>query len=216
MEFRDWVKHIFDHAAPEMATYSEIMEPIEWDGSPELKIVYMARLFEEPRPLLDAFSDLQVAHGLEYLTSNLMSDYPLGFRDASVSLESRSRCMRAIYTVYEQVFAKRCTPGLVCARRRVSPLNGMCYMWWDTWAFSPKCVPPEARILDETALTVMEVTLELDSLPCQEGALHGLGHWHSSYPREVSTIIDAYLERNTAIPAVLRAYAEDARRGHVL
>ncbi len=192
------------------------MDAIEWDVSAEQKIAYMAQLFEKPRPILDRYSDLQLQHGFQYLISNLLSDYPLGLHDASVPLDLRARCIRSIYTVYEQVFAERCSPELACSGRRpTSPLNDVCYMWWDMLAFSAKLVPVEERILDETALTVMESTLNLESLPCQEGALHGLGHWHYDYPEQVGVIIDAYLGRDTSIPEGLRAYASNAHRGYV-
>ena len=216
LEFDEWVSHIFDHDAPEIVTYEEIMDEIEWDGFAEQKIAYMAQLFERPRPILDPYSDLQLQHGFEYLISNLLSDYPLGLHDSSVPLDLRAHCIRNMYTVFDRVFAVRCSPELACSgRRSASRLNDTCYMWWDILAFGSKSVPIQDRILDETALTVMELTLCLESLPCQEGALHGLGHWYHDYPERVRATIGDYLERNSAMPTELRAYAQNARRGYV-
>jgi hypothetical protein len=216
LDFDAWVIHIFDHDAPEIATYDEIMEDIEWDGSPEQKIAHMTRLFGKPRPILDSYSDLQLQHGFQYLISNLLSDYPLGLHDASVPLDMRARCIRNMYTVYEQVFAVRCSPELACSGRRpTTALNDTCYMWWDLLPSWSKSFPVNEGILDETALSVMESTLNLKSLPCQEGALHGLGHWYSDYPERIREIIGEYLERNPAIPTELHTYALNAQRGYV-
>ncbi len=216
LEFDSWVIHIFDHDAPEIATYDEIMDDIEWEAPATLKIDYMARVFGMPRPVLDSYSDLQICHGLEYLISNAFSDYPLGLLDTIVPIDLRARCIRNMFTIYEQVFALRCSPELNCSGRRpVNPLNDVCYMWWDILPFSEKSFPVNERILEETALVVMESTLDLESLPCHEGALHGLGHWQSGYPDRVKQVIGDYLQRNPSLPPELRDYAQDAQRGYV-
>jgi hypothetical protein len=217
LDFDAWVIHIFNHDAPEIATFDEIMEDIEWDGAPKQKIAYMTQLFEKPRPVLDPYSDLQLQHGFEYLISNLLSNYPLGLHDASVPLDLRARCVRNMYTIFEQVFAERCSPELECTGRRpASALNNTCYMWWDLLPFWSKSFPVNERIIDETALSVMESTLNLKSLPCQESALHGLGHWQSGYPERIGGIIEYYLDRNPTLPAELRRYALNAQHGYVL
>lgn len=61
----------------------------------------------------------------------------------------------------------------------------------------------------------MERTLQLDNIACQESALHGLGHWHSAYPKEVERIIDAFLQSNLNIRPELEQYAQSARIGMV-
>jgi hypothetical protein len=217
MTFNEWVSHVFNHDVPEIATYVEIMDEIEWDGSAEQKIAYMTRLWGEPHLVLHSYSDRQLAQGLEWLISAALSGYPLGLCDSSVPLDLRVQCIRNMYTVYEQVFAVRCSPELACSGRlSTSSLNGVCYMWWDILPFWSKSFPVNERVLDETALTVMKSTLSLDSLPCQEGALHGLGHWCPDYPERIRTSIGEYLDRSPAIPPELRVYALNAQRGYVL
>lgn len=61
----------------------------------------------------------------------------------------------------------------------------------------------------------MERTLAIDHLSCQEGALHGLGHWQLYYPDRVVPIIDAYLASDITKPE-LAQYAQNARRGEIL
>ena len=58
--------------------------------------------------------------------------------------------------------------------------------------------------------------LRLQSVACQESALHGLGHWAVDYNTIVRPIIDGYLSDNRALRPELRAYAEGARVGGVL
>jgi hypothetical protein len=126
------------------------------------------------------------------------------------------------------------------------PLNAICYMWWDlfpTWGgerdtraemvMRPGRPSPSARsgrgrqagVGGETAcptsvggvlLQVMERTLRLESEPCREGALHGLGHWRAAHPERVTAIVDAWLGEEPAISSELRQYAMSARSGCVL
>jgi hypothetical protein len=70
--------------------------------------------------------------------------------------------------------------------------------------------------VDDAILTVMARTLDLDSEPCREGALHGLGHWHRVHPGWTTAIIDGWLEGGPRISLELRQYAMNARGGCVL
>jgi hypothetical protein len=45
----------------------------------------------------------------------------------------------------------------------------------------------------------MEHTLWLNSLACQESALHGLGHWQALYPEQVAGIVDHFCAAHTEI-----------------
>ncbi|MDP8922996.1 MAG: hypothetical protein M3O34_09005 [Chloroflexota bacterium] len=76
----------------------------------------------------------------------------------------------------------------------------------------------EASLLgvDETILYVMARTLRLESEPCREGALHGLGHWRRAYPERTAAIIDEWLDGEPRISPELRRYAMAARSGCVL
>jgi len=93
------------------------------------------------------------------------------------------------------------------------PVNSVCYMWWDLLPFGGSADPLRAEF-DRAVLEVLERTLGLDSTPCREGALHGLGHWQPAHPEEVMRIVDAWVERARPEGALL-SYARAARLGRV-
>ena len=57
--------------------------------------------------------------------------------------------------------------------------------------------------------------LEIESLGCQESALHGLNHWQTNYPIEVTAIIEAYLARNPSLGPDLVRTAHVAKAGAI-
>jgi hypothetical protein len=95
-------------------------------------------------------------------------------------------------------------------------LNLVCYMWWDIIPFGGQPNNPERSEFDQEILNVLESTLQLDSIPCEESALHGLGHWQQDYPQQVTEIIDKFLQGQADLREELRAYALNAYRGYVL
>jgi len=62
----------------------------------------------------------------------------------------------------------------------------------------------------------MKKILALDSVACQESALHGLGHWHSLQPDRVESIVDGFLAAHPTTRRELVTYARSARCGCVL
>ena len=137
--------------------------------------------------------------------------------DGSVPWTDRGRCIRSFYTLYEQCFAKRCTPHLShLDEPGAGPLNRVCYMWWDIIPVNGRPEDPTHRGMDQEILQVMESALQLNSIACQESALHGLGHWQLHYGSQVKEIINNFLRRNKAMREDLRLYALSARNGCVL
>ena len=102
-----------------------------------------------------------------------------------------------------------------CDQKGANPLNSSCYMWWDSIPLCPNGSEEDIPRLDITCIEVMEKILSLNSLACQESALHGLGHWAYAYPKRVSKIITTYFRQSKRKHADLREYAEKARRGMV-
>jgi hypothetical protein len=76
--------------------------------------------------------------------------------------------------------------------------------------------PEDRRLLHAAALETLTAILRLDSITCQESALHGLGHWHSAFPEQVESMIDAFISTHADAPAALLTYARNARCGCVL
>jgi hypothetical protein len=163
-----------------------------------------------------------------------------------VPWEPRREGLLGIVTLYERLFAPTCTDYLGhidCGPEPPDPLTSICYMWWDlfpTWGARgdeeprPAATGRRARkqrrrdritrhteaalpsTVDDALLSVMSQTVRLDSEPCREGALHGLGHWHRAHPKRTTAIIDEWLAGEPSISADLRRYALSARTGCVL
>lgn len=250
-EFDDWVRQVFDHPVPENSSeawYWNDDGDASWNYSSESARVvsYLGQLVGNAERLLLSYSDGQVAQGLEYLNNNSLSNYIFALMDLEVAWPDRRRSIQAIYVVFERVFNQRCSAQLSHTRTAsdppANPLNGACYMWWDTCPLhgqaaisaeedfvldSEELVDPGPRIdpyaseLEAEILKILERTLALDNIACQEAALHGLGHRHYKHPEQVEEIVDAYLNEhlpewpNDAEGESLRGYALAARRGTV-
>jgi len=89
-------------------------------------------------------------------------------------------------------------------------------MWWDIIPISGKPNDPNRQEFDEAILQVLESTLQLDSIPCRESALHGLGHWQLYYPERVGEIIDKFSMTRPQLPEKLHEYMLNAYTGYIL
>lgn len=220
LPYEDWVEHCFSHAVrPQAAAWHFDLDADLWAGSPEETVAHLTRLFEDPEPALFYFSDAQIAQGLDYIISNAAGDLLASIREPSLPLETRLRCARSIGAVYDRLFAPRCTPHLSHLNRgdmAVGPLNGVCYMWWDTVPALATPDDPNRDAMDAVMLELWRHALTIESIPCQESALHGLGHWVRHDAVSVAAIIDAYLDAGPELPAELGRYARAARGGCIL
>jgi len=215
MSFEDWVEAIFHHEEMNWWFEDEFWIP----GMEQPPIAYLARLFENAGEVLAPYSDVQLKQGLWFVASNGASDYMFALLDTEIAWEARQRAVRGMIALYEQVFMPRCTPHLGHlddGEQGASPLNMTCYMWWDILPISGRPANPDQRALDDEILFVMHQTLGLDSMACQESALHGLGHWHSAYPKRVEAMIDGFLANHADADTDLITYAKAARKGAVL
>lgn len=213
--FAEWVRHVFDHPVSDPAWHFDL-EAEYWAAPSALTVAYLTRLFSNPLRAASGYSDAQLNQGLWYIVYSACSSHMLVLHDESVPMPKRVACVRAISTLYRKLFASRCSPHLGhLSEEGANPLNLICYMWWDLIPLSPS---PDSRHwaeMDEAVLGVMAQTLTIPSPACQEGALHGLGHWAGGYPARVRSIIDGYLQQRQLRPE-LHAYAEAARAGCVL
>ena len=183
--FDDWLRQTFDHPVTNPAWYwdcdAEISDPAVIDC-----VAYLTRLFEEADVLLAPYADDQVNQGLWYLVDNCCSNHIYSLIEPDVAWPARRRGLGAIATLFERLFARRCSNHLShLDEKGASPLNGVCYMWWDVFPTYGRPLSPVYPDVDAALLAVMKQVLALDSLPCQESALHGLGHWQHSYPEFV-------------------------------
>jgi hypothetical protein len=216
LSFEDWVHFIFDHPS-EGPQWYWADDAAFWDGPAELTAEYVTRLFEEPLPTLEGFHDAELNMGLNYLISPGLGEHMRCLDDPSVPLAARERCVRSCASVFSKLMQPRCSPHLShCDEPGRSPLNAVCYMWWDTMPVYGGPVLADRQALHLAALEVMATILKLDSPPCQESALHGLGHWHRIFPQEIEGLIDEFLSLNADARPELLTYARSARCGCVL
>jgi hypothetical protein len=221
--FDAWVKYIFDHPVDDHLPqwYFQPDAPL-WNetAEPATTVHYMTNLFENIAELCKPYSDAQLNQGFWFLVSNGGSSHMFTLMDKSVGRQERESCIRAMNNVFERLFAVRCSSHLshtlTTYDPAMNPLNSVCYMWWDIIPIDGKPDDLSERWLNDTCLDVMQHSLNLPFLACQESALHGLGHWHYIYGERVQDIINSFLDANPDIHPQLKTYALSARGGCVL
>lgn len=209
-EFRldEWVQYIFDNPAEDDSWRLQLDAPLVSDSN---QLDYLTRLFENAASVLTPYSDAQVNNGLWFIGGSALGMIEV-LLDDTLAWAGREQCIRAIYYLYADIFDKRCSSHLSHVDEPgANPLNSICYMWWDLlpilW-YEPPFHP--------VGLEVMARILTLDSIACQEGALHGLGHLAFGRKDEVAPVIDQFLEQHPNIRPELRSYALAARSGCIL
>jgi hypothetical protein len=216
LSFEDWVYFIFDHPAEGPEWHADPDAPF-WNGPAALTAEYVTRLFDEPFPVLDGFSDAELNKGFWYLISPGLGEHMLCLDDPAVALDKRVRCIRSCTNLFRTLFLPRCSGHLShLDEPHSNPLNSICYMWWDIMPVYGGPRPEDRDALQRTAIATMGSILVLDSIACQESALHGLGHWHHPFPQEAETLIDSFVRKHPHMRPELAAYARAARCGCVL
>lgn len=230
MNYAQWVKNVFDH---EPLNEFDLDWPEETclalSEVPEReKLRFVTILFEDSQESLKDYSDVQTALGLKSLTGEL-EDSIRGIYNVRFPIEERLEAVRSIYSLFRDCLDRRCENCR--SDDSDNQLNLYCYMFWDAsqiylGGFVQNIHDPfEYRLqLIETMIDVLENTLNLPSIACQEAALHGLGHSRidaSIYLekanqkktiRRIQSIIDRYLE-TVLYTDPLREYAQQAKSG---
>lgn len=206
LDFDTWLLYLF-------------VAPDDWwghDPEPAQALAFMIRLFEQPEVLLERFSHKEINQGLWFLVDSGGANQMCALFDESLPWADRRRALLGIVTLYRSLFALACSDllgHLDQGKDERDPIHSICYMWWDLFPSWGRGLDARTR---ETVFDVMEATLAIESEPCREGALHGLGHFFSSDPDAVGRIIDRWLDGHPRISAQLRSYALSARTGCVL
>jgi hypothetical protein len=166
---------------------------------------------------LEGFHDAELNMGLNYLISPGLGEHMLCLDDPSVPLAARARCVRSCESLFRKLILPRCSSHLSHREEPGrSPLNAVCYMWWDVMPVYGGPVLADRQALYLVALETMAKILKFDSLACQESALHGLGHWHRIFPQRIESLIDEFLWLHANARPELLTYARSARCGCVL
>ena len=187
-----------------------------WEPEPRTGIAYLTRLFTNGAEILEYFHDDQIAQGLTGLVNTMAIGGQPWMADPVVPAEDRAAVWPAIATFFREVLAPRCAPLLGHnATAAGPPINTVTYMWWESFPGFAGPDDPDRRAIIDAELECMECVLRIDSIACQEAALHGLGHWVGREPR-CADIIDRYLAAERAPAPALVTYATSARSGCVL
>ncbi len=217
--FEEWIKFNFDHTVTDPKWYWED-EVDPWQGPADVTVAFLTRAFGNAGQVLRPYSDAQLAQGLWWLADSSCSGYMEAVLDEAVPWPDRRRCLASMYELFAQCLLPRCLSEHLSHLDfgvEGSPLNTLCYMWWDLLPICghPYAAPgsPEAAT-DKTCLGIMARILRLDSDACRESALHGLGELGRYYPAEATGIINAFAAENTLSPGLL-SYVNMARRGSV-
>jgi hypothetical protein len=216
--FEQWLAYAFDHPVDEIknAWYWDL-DRDWWEETLQETIRFLTQAFENAEEVFKPFADAQLKQGLWFIADNSCSSHMFALMDESVPWSERQRCIRSFYQLYEQLFAKRCTPHLShIDEPGASPLNVLCYMWWDIIPIAGRPHDPARKEFDQTILEVMDSTLQLDSIACRESALHGLGHWQHEYPEQVGDIINRFSMSHQNLRKELETYMKNAFVGYVL
>lgn len=217
LTFEQWLRCVFDHPVNELtnAWYWDV-DRDWWEEDTPDTVTFLTRTFEEAAEVLQPYTDAQLNQGLWFLASNACSNHMFALMNESIPWTARQRCIRSFHQLYEQCFARRCSPHLSHVDEPgANPLNMVCYMWWDINPLYAKPDDPTRRDLADAVLQVMESTLQLDSIACRESALHGLGHWQHAYPERVGAIIDRFSMTRPVLPEKLQSYMRAAYTGYV-
>ncbi|MFQ5567905.1 MAG: hypothetical protein ACE5EU_16255 [Paracoccaceae bacterium] len=160
------------------------------------------------------YSDQQIASGLKYLIDNACGGDVRLVSHIAVPQSDRLELAARIDRVYTQIFAARCAPTLGhLSEEADQPLNMLCYMWWDSIVLDTTGDARLDREFHAALIEAMGRTLAIPHPACQEGALHGLGHWGGHAPARTQALIDGYLAGNHAARPELVSYARAARSG---
>ncbi|MBS1953664.1 MAG: hypothetical protein JST89_05755 [Cyanobacteria bacterium SZAS-4] len=175
---------------------------------------FISRLFREHEHLED-YLDVQVNNGLNYIINPAFSTHMFVLYDPDVPLKSRLDCLASFEDLFSGYLAKHCSASLShLDQQPCNAVNHVCYMWWDVIPLFAHPDHSDKRLLDEPVLELQQRILSIDSIACQESALHGLGHWQCKYPNRVDAIIEEYM-RKSSLPEELATYASAARVGCV-
>ena len=210
--YEKWLSDLFDH--------DKLKGDWQWDDETEdylddehLVVEFVTKTFNHFREDVASYSDWQIAMGINFIINENQS-YAFDIRDGSVPLEKRLDAISSIKNLYTYCFDPRCERALSHLGGSKSPLNNVCYMFWDITPLGYCEDHPKKNRLYETVTEVMEYALTLNNIACIESGLHGLGHMVYDYPR-VTEIVQAFIKKSPDLPPDLLEYAQTASTGYI-
>ncbi len=207
--YEEWLDFYFGRTGDRHAAWS-----LYWGFSapPALCADLFAATLDRSGSDLDAFTDGEVAVGLDALLFGNLGDMPHKLFGTGVTEPQRLAILRSFLPLYRDCLARRSPPVLGhLDEGKGHPLEYPTYMLWDVTPFDAMARKDEART--DVLLGVLDAALRLPNAACVESALHGLGHWSGpTRPRAVATI-DGWLASRPEVRPELFHYARAARTG---
>lgn len=211
--YEEWIEAIFDHPVTDPEWYWSDDQTFEAD--PTDIVTLIEQTFTHAGRDLGRFSAAQVNQGLWYLSFQTCSDYLEALKDPRVPIARRLEAIRSIYLLYRDCFQARCSHILSHLGQNGSPLNNICYMFWDLNGLRNLEGLKDGAVLADCIFAVLARTLELPHISCQEAAIHGYGELAVFFPERVQSTIEEVLAKDQLVPA-LRDYARSAGAGMLL
>ncbi len=178
---------------------------------------YMERLFRTSGELPKTWSYKVLNRGLWYVGGMESQFFHRMCR--SVPVNQQQQAVLALRTLYSDLFKPSCPDHfghLDAGPEPANPLSSACYMLWDMDGGIGTLAVRGNVTVRAAAYEVLRYALELESVACNESALHGLGHLHHAHGKRAARLVDEFLARRSrTVAPQLKRYAEAARVGLV-
>lgn len=201
-EFERLIRFLFDRDDPKGAWRLEEPTPTLSDAQ---TVQYIHRLCATAEKELAPFSELQIAHGLQFIF-DATYEYAYALRDGGIELQIKLDAIASMASLFRDCLNERCTQG--------SKLHQVCWMFWDETPLTWCERNPNKEAIYAAVADVMRQCLNLSNIICVKSALHGLGHLHCYHP-EAAGIVRHFLNTTQRTDPDLLRYAEAAERGMV-
>src|SRR4029453_2340522 len=154
LSFDQWLAFVFDHPVSDhLPEWYWDIDCDWWAGPAQVTVHYLTQAFENAEVVFQPYTDAQLNQGLWYIASNACSEHMFALLDASVPWPDRQRCLRSMCNLYEQCFARRCSPTLGhLDEQPANPLNMACYIWWDIIPIAGQRDDPAHGAFDQECL----------------------------------------------------------------
>jgi len=195
---------IFGQPMPEDPKSKEWYWDVDLTFDPREQVAHLTTIFRNAADLPSRYSPGQLEQGFWYLISGADGGLSDLLWNTAVPWEARAKLIDATVALYRDLFA-------------VDPLDTSAHMFWDGIAYDygltrdPETNAEDRRVQAAMFDALLQI-LDLDSLPCQRAALHGLGHLRH---RETAKAIEDFLARNPNLPEKDRAYAHACANGTI-
>lgn len=204
----------------------------EYSCNPNKLVKNATKLFNN-LSVLGKYTDDQINQGCYYLAFGTYPHLPDLINNPKIPFKIRENCIKSMANLYKEVFSKRNIPDASSMWwdwfRNFSKVTPWSKRWIAKLNISPigkknllknilglgisKKQKVDAQKISNVKLKVLREILRMDSVVCQKGALHGLGHLRN--PR-VKEVIKEYLQNNPNVKNSIKKYALACMAGEVL